>query len=154
MIPDLRIERAGAESAPALSCIHLTARAAAGPAFPPSVHRDHEYLPHLLRDVLPSAEVWLARRDGEPVGMLVLEGGLLDGLYVAPAAQGQGVGAALLAHAKRLRPDGLELWVFASNRPARAFYRRHGFEVVGGTSGANEEGAPDLRMRWRPAAPR
>ena len=153
-IPDLRIERVGAESAPALSRIHLAARAAAGAAIPPSVHRDDEYLPHLLRDVLPIAEVWLARRDGEPAGMLVLEGDLLADLYVAPEAQGAGVGSALLAHAKRRRPEGLELWVFASNRPAWAFYRRHGFEVVGGTSGANEEGAPDLRMRWRPPAPR
>jgi GNAT superfamily N-acetyltransferase len=147
-IPDLRIERAGASDAPALSRIHLTARAAAGPAFPPSVHEDAEYLPHLLRDVLPHAEVWLARAAGAPVGMLVLEGGLLADLYVAPEAQGTGVGTALLAHAKRRRPDGLQLWVFASNRPARAFYARHGFAVVGGTSGENEEGAPDLRMRW------
>jgi GNAT superfamily N-acetyltransferase len=171
-IPDLRIERAGADDAPALSRIHLTARAAAGDAFPPAAHADEwahgagsgatpkaagrpcdgEYLPHLLRDVLPHAEVWIARRAEEGVGMLVLEGDLLDDLYVLPAAQGTGVGSALLAHAKRLRPGGLELWVFTSNRPARAFYRRHGFELVGGTSGANEERAPDLRLRWRPTA--
>jgi hypothetical protein len=28
---------------------------------------------------------------------------------------------------------------------------RHGFVVVGGTEGDNEEGAPDLRMEWRPS---
>ena len=35
---------------------------------------------------------------------------------------------------------------------AVSFYRRHGFEVVGRTDGDNEEGAPDLRMEWRPVS--
>ena len=142
------LRRAGADDAPALSRIHLTARAAAGDAFPPPVHQDEEYLPHLLREVLPHAEVWLAEQGGVPVGMLVLDGDLLADLYVAPEAQGSGVGTRLLDHAKARRPGGLTLFVFTSNRPARAFSRRHGFEVVGGSSGANEEGAPDLRLRW------
>ena len=33
---------------------------------------------------------------------------------------------------------------------ARRFYERHGFVVVGGTDGDNEEGAPDLRLEWQP----
>jgi GNAT superfamily N-acetyltransferase len=164
----IELTRAGADDAPALARIHLAARAAAGDAFPPAVHPDEDYLPHLLADVLPRAEVWVVREDREPVGLLVLEDDLLADLYVAPEAQGRGVGTALLAHAKRLRPDGLRLWVFVSNVPAREFYARHGFVVVGGTDGDNwahaagsdatpeaawrpsggEEGAPDLLLRW------
>ena len=34
------------------------------------------------------------------------------------------------------------------NTGAVRIYERHGFVVVGGTD--NEEGAPDLRMEWRP----
>jgi GNAT superfamily N-acetyltransferase len=144
----IELTRAGADDAPALARIHLAARSAAGDAFPPAVHPDEEYLPHLLADVLPRADVRIARQGGEPVGLLVLEGDLLADLYVAPAAQGRGVGTALLEHAKRLRPSGLRLWVFVSNTPARAFYARHGFVVAGGTEGDNEEGAPDLLLRW------
>lgn len=145
---DLR--RATQADAPAIAGIHLSARAAAGDAFPPAVHADEEYLPHLLADVLPSQEVWIAHTGDEPVGVLALDGELLTDLYVAPRAQGRGVGSALLEHAKRLRPNGLTLWVFTSNRPALTFYGRHGFAVVGGTDGDNEEGAPDLLLRWLP----
>lgn len=144
----VQVRRAGADDAPALARIHLDARRAAGGSFPPPVHADEEYLPHLVADVLPHAEVWLAETGGRPVGMLVLEDDLLGDLYVDPSAQGSGVGSALVAHAKALRPDGLRLWVFSSNRPARAFYRRHGFVVTAGTNGDNEERAPDLLMRW------
>lgn len=149
----IRIRRAGPDDAPTLARIHLDARRHAGDRFPPSVHEDAELLPHLLADVLPVAEAWIAERNGEPVGILVLEDDLLDQLYVAPAAQGTGVGGVLLEHAKRRRPDGLRLWVFVSNEPARAFYARRGFVPIGGSDGsANEEGAPDLLLRWRPEA--
>src|SRR5438874_12153212 len=98
----LTIRAASADDVEALARIQLTARKAAGAAFPPSMHDDAELVPHLLADVLPVADAWLAERDGEPVGVLVIEGDLLDSLYVAPAAQGSAVGSALLAHAKAM----------------------------------------------------
>jgi GNAT superfamily N-acetyltransferase len=115
------------------------------------VHADAELLPHLLGEVFPSADVWVAERDGRVVGVLVLEDDLLDWLFVAPDAQGTGVGTALLERAKAERPDGLRLWVFESNRAARAFYEGRGFGIIGGSDGsANEEGAPDLLLAWTP----
>jgi GNAT superfamily N-acetyltransferase len=147
----LTIRRASADDVETLARIHLAARRSAGDRFPPSVHDDAELVPHLLTDVLPVAEAWLAERGAEPVGVLVLEGDLLDQLYVAPAAQGSGVGSALLEHAKARRPDGLRLWVFVSNDPARAFYAHRGFLPIGGSDGsANEEGSPDLLLGWGP----
>ena len=148
----ISVTRARVEDAPAIARIHLAARAAAGDAFPPPVHADDEYLPHLLADVLPTHEVWIARTEDEPAGFLALDGELLTDLYVAPEAQGRGVGSALLEHARRRRPGGLALWVFASNRPALGFYVDRGFAVVGGSDGDNEEGAPDLLLRWSPDA--
>jgi len=67
---------------------------------------------------------------------------------VAPAAQGRGLGARLLGLAQA-RAASLELQVFQRNQPARAFYERHGFRLVGTTDGAgNEEREPDARYRW------
>ncbi len=87
--------------------------------------------------------------------MLALRPGWLEQLYVLPDWQGRGVGSALVEHAKRLQPSGLQLWVFASNKPAIAFYEPRGFRIVESTDGAsNEERAPDHRMVWRPAAMR
>ncbi len=59
------------------------------------------------------------------------------------------MGARLLAEARHRHPEGLSLWVFTSNTGAVRFYERHGFVVVGGTDGDNEEGAPDLRIDVR-----
>ena len=73
----------------------------------------------------------------------------LDDLYVDPAAQGTGVGSALLDLVKAQRPAGFCLWVFESNEPARGFYRARGLVDLERTDGAaNEEKAPDIRMAW------
>jgi GNAT superfamily N-acetyltransferase len=96
----------------------------------------------------PQSELWLAERRGVPVGFAALNGDWLDHLYVEPAAQGHGVGEALLAKAKQQR-SALNLRVFAQNAGARAFYERHGFTPVSTGDGSdNEEGLPDLHVRW------
>lgn len=75
--------------------------------------------------------------------------GMIPGLYLAPAARGQGAGAQLIAAAKARRPAGLELNVFEPNLDARRFYARQGFvEVPEGRDDATEEGVPTLRLRW------
>jgi len=57
----------------------------------------------------------------------------------------------LLDHAKRLRPGGLELWVFQRNEGARRLYERCGFRLVRLTNGAgNMESEPDALYEWRP----
>lgn len=62
------------------------------------------------------------------------------------------LGDRFVALAKQRRPDGLQLWTFQVNGPARRFYERHGFAAVEETDGAgNEEREPDVRYVWRPA---
>lgn len=102
--------------------------------------------------MLIDLECWIAETpDGMVVGLLVLEKDWIDQLYVLPEWQAQGVGSKLLGHAKRLRPDGLQLWTFASNAPARRFYEDRGFVSGEETDGAdNEEHAPDVRYAWKP----
>jgi len=103
--------------------------------------------------VIPKLECWLAERvAGVVLGMLVLDGHWIDQLYVDPVLTRRGIGAQLIAVAKRERPDGLRLWTFVSNEGARRFYARHGFHEVERTDGSrNEQGAPDIQCASDPA---
>lgn len=125
-------------------------RAAAVPAMPPVVHERDDVLAFFAGFDLGVRDLWLAEGPaGDLRGFVELKGEWLDDLYVDPDHQGDGVGTALLELAKSLRPDGFELWVFASNAPARAFYARHGLVELETTDGTgNEEGAPDVRLAW------
>ena len=57
------------------------------------------------------------------------------GMGLLPEMRGRGLGERLLrkviAHCRRRRIEKIELQVYASNRPARAFYRRFGFKQEG-----------------------
>jgi ribosomal protein S18 acetylase RimI-like enzyme len=117
----------------------------------PMVHSD-DAVRRWVRDVLVRRdETWVAEADGAVVGFLTLTDDMLDQLYVAPAWQGRGIGADLVALAKQRRPDGLDLYTFQVNARARAFYERRGFRAVAfGDGSGNEEQQPDVRYAWRP----
>ena len=94
----------------------------------------------------------MEEQDGGVVGFLGLDGDELSHVYVEPGRQSHGIGAGLLEHAKTLRPERLELWVFQKNEGARRFYERHGFRLVKLTDGAgNMEKEPDALYEWRPS---
>ena len=92
--------------------------------------------------------LFVAARAGRIVGVLALQGGDLDRLYVDAGAQGQGVGSALLAEAKRLSPRGLRLVTLQANSRARRFYERHGFESYEWGRSPLPEDEPDVWYRW------
>lgn len=117
------------------------------------------YLPRIPDDVRPllgrwfleRAELWVLEEEGRVLGFAGVSDSELTHLYADPSAQGRGVGSALLDHAKSLRPERLELWVFQENEGARRFYERHGFRLVRLTDGAaNMEQKPDAQYEWRP----
>lgn len=86
------------------------------------------------------------------IGVLLLDGDVIAALYVAQNNRRQGIGRALLSHAK-LGRDLLKLWTFAANTAAQEFYAREGFRECARTSGDNEEGLPDIQFAWsRPAS--
>ena len=93
----------------------------------------------------------MVARDGEAVGFIDRAGATVRALYVAPDRRGEGVGKALLDHAKG-EAETLDLWCFQANEGARAFYAREGFAEAGRTPGDNDEGLPDVRLVWE--APR
>ena len=93
----------------------------------------------------PLGAIWLAERDGEAVGHVVLTiafsmeyggpRGFIDDLYVRPAARGRGAGAALLeaarqgAVARGLRALCVETGL--ADHPARSLYARAGYADSG-----------------------
>ena len=93
--------------------------------------------------------LWVWDEDGEIAGFVGVDDDEVSQLYVSPPAQGQGIGTALLEHAKTVSPERLELWVFQKNEGARRFYERHGFRLVRLTDGAdNMEREPDALYAW------
>ncbi|WP_127107278.1 GNAT family N-acetyltransferase [Pararhodobacter zhoushanensis] len=89
---------------------------------------------------LPKAETWVALRGTQPVGFIGLLESFVGGLFVDPAAHGQGIGRALMALARE-KKGTLELEVYTDNSRAMAFYRQLGFEEVSRRSD-DDQGAP------------
>ncbi|MEV6794404.1 GNAT family N-acetyltransferase [Streptomyces sp. NPDC051320] len=120
----------------------------------PTVRRAHD--DDTVRDwfsfvVVRQHETWVAVAEGAVVGLLVLDGGDLEQLYLDPPWRGRGLGDRFMDLAKRQRPNGLALWTFQVNGAAQRFYERHGFIAVERTDGLrNEEHEPDVRYIWRP----
>ena len=93
-----------------------------------------------------SVFVWEADR---PLGFIALYQNSIDALYIRNDQHGQGYGSTLIQYAQSMR-DGLELWTFQENTPARRFYAKHGFSEVKFTDGSgNDEGLPDVCLTWR-----
>ena len=107
-------------------------------------------------ELLPAAQVVVAEAmiteaAGSMIGFVTVdpETLYLDQIVVAPEHWGSGVGAALLAEAKRISPRGLDLDVNTDNARAIHFYGKQHFVISG--AGKNPiSGKPVHRMSWRP----
>ncbi|GAB3859481.1 hypothetical protein GCM10028801_20950 [Nocardioides maradonensis] len=143
---ELLLRPATADEIPRIAEVQLAARDAS--PMPPGLHPHHEVVDYLTTNFGPT-EIWVAETEGRIVGYARFDKTWLDDLYVEPAAQGTGVGSALLDLVKAHLPEGFQLWVFVSNVPAREFYEARGLVEVERTDGAgNEERQPDIRMAW------
>jgi putative acetyltransferase len=106
-------------------------------------------------ELLPIAEIVVAeaaaaQAGGEMLGFVTVDPKTLylDQIVVAPERWRSGVGAALIAAAKRLSPKGLDLDVNIDNARAIGFYGKAGFVITG--PGKNPiSGKPVHRMSWR-----
>ena len=141
------IRRATPEDAAAVGQVFVRARD--GMTYLPRI--PDEDRPKLGGWIVERHEVWVAEEGGAVTGFIGLEPGYLSHIYVDPAAQNRGIGTALLAHAKELLPEGMQLWVFQLNEGARRLYEREGFRLVELTDGqGNMEQEPDARYEWAP----
>lgn len=100
--------------------------------------------------ILGRSDIWVGTKDDCIVAFLAMSRSYIDRMYVDPEYQRQGWGDALMEHAKSLRPDGLELHTHQENHVARAFYERHGFELIALGTSPPPESAPDAEYHWRP----
>ena len=88
---------------------------------------------------------------GVVIGLMALSDTMVEQLYVAPAWIGRGLGRRFIELATERRPAGLDLYCFAVNGRARAFYERMGFGAVGfGDGSRNAERQPEVRYAWHP----
>ncbi|HUG86214.1 MAG TPA: GNAT family N-acetyltransferase [Euzebya sp.] len=146
--PAARIRPAGTDEAHVIADIHLASRKALGPAIPAPVHSDAETRQHFADHVVATHTVWVVE---DPTAGIVAFIAVIDGwiahLYVDPGSTGRGHGTVLLDLAKAMA-DQLDLWTFQANEGAWRFYARHGFVEVDRSDGDNEEGAPDVHLRW------
>ncbi|WP_220502105.1 GNAT family N-acetyltransferase [Microbispora sp. H10670] len=144
------IRRASSGDAGHIADVFLAARA--GMTYLPRLHSDEETRAWIAGVMVPASQVWVAELHGRIAGFACLNGDWLDHLYVTPAAQGRGIGAALIDHVKQAHPRVLDLYVFQQNDGARRLYERHGFTLVEERDGSgNEENLPDAHYRWRSA---
>jgi GNAT superfamily N-acetyltransferase len=131
--------------------IYLASRQGAMPWLA-APHTDDETRWWHINVLVPRATLVVAERAGDVLGFAEPVDGWLKALYVAPSAQGTGVGSALLRYSMALQPGGFDLWVFARNTRALDFYARYGCVEVRRTNGAdNEEHEPDVLLHWPPA---
>jgi putative acetyltransferase len=102
---------------------------------------DREEIDAMVAAWLPTVELGMIDDEGgRPVGFLVMDGNLIDALFVDPAVHGRGFGTALLDHALALAPEAV---VDASEQAtnALAFYEARGF-VRTGRSETDPQGRP------------
>jgi putative acetyltransferase len=102
-------------------------------------------------EIVPVTAITVAETEGKMVGFVTVDPKTfdLDQIVVAPEAWGGGIAQALIAEAKRLSPNGLDLHVNKDNFRAIAFYQKHGF-VISGEALNWRSGAPVHKMSWRP----
>jgi GNAT superfamily N-acetyltransferase len=135
--------------AEAIAAVLTSARAKQ--AFIPPLHTPEEDREFVRKRMMPANETWVVEDCGVVMGFASFGVDYLGHLYVAPAAQGRGLGRVLLDTVKARRPTGFTLWTHQPNTQARAFYERQGLKAVEFTDGsANEEGVSDVRYAWHP----
>jgi putative acetyltransferase len=102
-------------------------------------------------ELVPQASIIIAERCGAIVGFVTVNPrtGYLDQIVVAPEAWGSKVGALLIAQARRISPQALDLHVNQDNARAIRFYEKHGFTITGQDVNPRS-GAPVHKMSWRP----
>jgi ribosomal protein S18 acetylase RimI-like enzyme len=97
----------------------------------------------LVRAVyMQRAEILVAGTGLRVAGFLALVGGEghIGGLFVAPSAQGRGIGRRLIG-AAAARRGALTVEVYAANAGARAFYAALGFRATGNRA-EDDQGMP------------
>jgi GNAT superfamily N-acetyltransferase len=101
--------------------------------------------------VLKKNSVWVAETNSKPSGFLAICRDFIDLLYVDPDNWNQGVGKALLSHARSSSPNHLWLFTLQVNHKARTFYQKNGFAAKKFGISPPPELEPDVEYHWFPS---
>lgn len=146
--PAAVLRRARPEDAEAIAEVWLASFAAALPTVR-LAHTDDEVRGWIAEVVVGRLETWVAEARAEIVGLMTVNNGWIEQLYIRRDWWRRGLGRRFVELAKERSPGGLQLWCFQVNGPARRFYEANGFVVAEMTDGAgNEEREPDIRYEW------
>jgi GNAT superfamily N-acetyltransferase len=120
-------------------------------AWMPRIHSRRAVADYYRDIVFTTLEVFVAETDERIVGLIALSpDNSVSALYVHHDFRGKAIGKALLDHAKQKSTGPIQLWTFAANRGAQAFYLRERFREIRRTDGDNEEKLPDILYRFEP----
>ena len=102
-----------------------------------------------VRDLyLPIAQTYASREDNRIAGFIsILDRDFIGGLFVAEDRQGKGIGSALMEFVQQ-RYAALDLTVYAENRRAVEFYKKHGFFIAREQTD-QEVGQQEYLMTWK-----
>ncbi|KWA00135.1 GNAT family N-acetyltransferase [Burkholderia territorii] len=166
------IRAATSVDAPAIADIHVASWRATYPGIVPASYLDGlsvEQRATVWREVLDAGQsrVALAFTEGELRGWINYgptrdtdkdsTWGEIGAIYLHPSHCGRGIGAALVAHARRSLHDAghewVSLWVLVENNRAKAFYEREGFVAERDTKTFEIDGVPIEEIRYWRALP-
>jgi putative acetyltransferase len=100
-----------------------------------------------IRDIyIPASETYVYIQNSETVGFYSLVKNDLAAIFVSPKNQGQGIGKALLFHAKAQREE-LTLSVYSENEASYQFYLSQDFTVIEKQTDIHT-GHQEYKMRW------
>ncbi|NLK36510.1 MAG: GNAT family N-acetyltransferase [Epulopiscium sp.] len=96
----------------------------------------HDFIPkeywlsnfNFVKEILPSAEIYVYEIDGDIKGFVGIESGYIAGIFVSNETQSKGIGKELLHTIKGIYSE-LSLAVYKKNARAVNFYQREQFVV-------------------------
>jgi ribosomal protein S18 acetylase RimI-like enzyme len=99
-----------------------------------------------VRRMMPEAEIFIYENNQTIQGFIGLMDDYIAGIFIDSGCQSQGIGKALLDHAKKVHSN-LSLQVYKNNEGAVRFYVREGFSLVKEQMDENT-GEIELVMAW------
>ena len=84
-----------------------------------------------LREKMNCGSKFYLLTEAEPIGIVSVNGGLIEDLYVLPQKQNMGFGTKLLQFAIAQCTDTPTLWILENNANAKRLYHKMGFQETG-----------------------
>lgn len=84
---------------------------------------------NLVKEMLPSAQIYVYMIEEEIVGFIGVEDNYIEGIFINTNNQCNGIGTSLLNKVKEGR-NHLTLSVYKKNTNAIQFYKKNGFKIV------------------------